>query len=176
MSDTNTTQNIDPLALPYRPCVGQLVINREGLVFAGVRANGKNEAEGRGNWWQMPQGGIDPGEDPAQAALRELYEETSIKSVEQIGEMADWLTYDLPVELVGKAWGGRYRGQTQKWFAYRFLGTDDEIDVLTPPGHEVEFVEWRWMPISELIDVIVPFKRAVYQQVISAFSRLAKPL
>ena len=160
----------------YRPCVGQMVINREGLVWIGCRADAKNEAEGRGAWWQMPQGGIDDGEDPSAAARRELREETAITSVEQIAEFSNWVHYDLPRDLIGKAWGGRYRGQKQRWFAYRFLGPDSEINITPPPGLEVEFVAWRWAPVSELLDLIVPFKRDVYRQVLSEFAQLAVPL
>jgi len=168
--------SIDPETLPYRPCVGQMVINADGLVWAGSRADSQNDAEGRGSWWQMPQGGIDPGEDPSAAARRELFEETAIRSVEQIGEIPRWLTYDLPAHLVGKAWGGRYRGQKQKWFAYRFIGSDSEINIEPPPGLEREFAEWRWTPVSDLLDLIVPFKRDVYREVIAEFAPLARPL
>lgn len=166
---------VDPASLPYRPCVGQMVINRDGLVWIGRRPDGEKEPEGRGTWWQMPQGGVDPGEDPAEASRRELYEETAIRSVLQIGETSGWLTYDLPAELIGVAWGGRYRGQKQKWFAYRFTGADSEIRINPPPGLEAEFVEWRWTPIGELVDLIVPFKRDVYREVVAAFSSLAHP-
>ena len=106
---------IDPSSLPYRRCVGQMVINADGLVWVGCRADAKNDAEGRGAWWQMPQGGIDDGEDPAAAALRELYEETNIRSVSLIAEHPEWVNYDLPPDLIGKAWGGRFRGQKQIW-------------------------------------------------------------
>ena len=167
---------VDPETLPYRPCVGQMVINWNGHVWLGRRADFKDDAEGRGSWWQMPQGGIDPGEDPATAARRELFEETAIRSVDTIAELPRWLTYDLPPELIGKAWGGRYRGQKQRWFAYRFLGDDSEINIVPPPEHKAEFVEWRWSPVTELIDLIVPFKRDVYRDVLAAFAPLAQPL
>jgi putative (di)nucleoside polyphosphate hydrolase len=166
---------VDPETLPYRPCVGQMVINRAGLVWAGRRADSAEDAEGAGTWWQMPQGGIDPGEDPATAARRELFEETAIRTVTEVAEMPGWLTYDLPAELIGRAWGGQYRGQKQKWFAYRFTGDDSEISIIPLPGHEAEFVEWRWTPAGELLDRIVPFKRDVYRQVLSEFARLARP-
>src|SRR5690606_14858297 len=118
--------------LPYRPCVGIMVLNRADRIWVGQRADAPGDAEGRGTWWQMPQGGIDENEDPSAAALRELSEETAIKSVEIIRETPGWLTYDLPAHLLGVAWGGRYRGQRQKWFAMRFLGQDTEIDLGLP--------------------------------------------
>jgi putative (di)nucleoside polyphosphate hydrolase len=152
-----------------------MVINRAGLVWIGCRADAKNEAEGRGTWWQMPQGGIDDGEDPQAAAVRELFEETGIRSVQLLAELTGWLTYDLPPDLIGKAWGGRYRGQKQKWFAFRFKGDDSEISILPPPGYEREFVAWRWAPVEELLDVIVPFKRDVYARVLAEFASLARP-
>ena len=145
--------------LPYRPCVGMMVLNREGLVFIGRRTDGPEHIDAT-HVWQMPQGGIDEGEDPYPAALRELYEETSIRSVEKLGEIADWLTYDIPRDIVGQAWKGKYRGQKQKWYALRFTGDDSEIDVAHPGGgHEPEFVEWRWEPMERLPDLVVPFKR-----------------
>lgn len=159
----------------YRPCVGITVINREGLVWIGRRADSPGEEEGRGAWWQMPQGGIDAGEDPSKAALRELFEETGMRTVRILGETAGWLRYDLPTELVGKAWGGRYRGQEQKWFAVRFLGEESEIDIVPAAGHQVEFTEWRWVPIAALTGLIVPFKRDVYLQVVEAFTIYARP-
>lgn len=161
--------------LAYRPCVGIMVINRDGLVWIGRRADIPQDAEGPGNWWQMPQGGIDENEDPRQAALRELFEETGIRSVEVLGETARWLTYDLPPELVGKAWGGRYRGQRQKWFAVRFTGDDSEVVIDPPAGHQREFDGWRWAPVGELLDIIVPFKRSVYVDVLKELSRFAVP-
>jgi putative (di)nucleoside polyphosphate hydrolase len=167
---------VAPETLPYRPCVGLMVVNRDGLVWVGCRADSKNDAEGRGDWWQMPQGGIDAGEDPAKAALRELYEETSIRSARIIAELPQWVHYDLPADLIGKAWGGRYRGQKQKWFALRFTGNDSEINI-TPadPNHQVEFVAWRWAPASELLDLIIPFKREVYREVLRDLGHAAKP-
>jgi putative (di)nucleoside polyphosphate hydrolase len=152
-----------------------MVINHAGLVWIGCRADAKNEAEGRGVWWQMPQGGIDSGEDPAAAALRELYEETGIRSVTLLAEHPSWVTYDLPPDLIGKAWGGRYRGQVQKWFAYRFLGADSEVNITPAAGLEAEFVSWRWAPAAKLLDLIVPFKRDVYRTVLADFGALARP-
>lgn len=160
--------------LRYRPCVGIMVLNIEGLVWVGRRADMPGEPEGPGAWWQMPQGGIDEDEDPRAAALRELAEETGIRTVEVIGETPGWFHYDLPEDLVGKAWGGRYRGQRQKWFAVRFLGEDSEID-LAGPGHaKHEFDAWRWVPMGDLVELIVPFKREVYSQVVDAFSALVR--
>ncbi len=158
--------------LPYRPCVGVTVINRNGLVFIGRRSEGPEHID-ETHVWQMPQGGIDHGEDPWPAALRELYEETSIRSVERVGEIADWLSYDIPHDIVGQAWGGKYRGQTQKWYALRFTGDDSEIDIATPGGglHHPEFIGWRWEPIANLPSLVVPFKRATYERVVAEFSK-----
>jgi putative (di)nucleoside polyphosphate hydrolase len=158
--------------LGYRPCVGIMLFDRTGSVWIGRRAD-KPNPEGDGLWWQMPQGGIDPGEDPREAVLRELAEETSIRSATIIAEAPEWYRYDLPEQLIGKSWGGRYRGQTQKWFAARFTGNDSEVD-LDPPGHEREFDAWRWARMDELLDVVVPFKRAVYEKVIAAFRHLER--
>jgi putative (di)nucleoside polyphosphate hydrolase len=159
----------------YRPCVGIMVLNNAGLVWIGKRSDAPGDAEGRGAWWQMPQGGIDDGEDPERAALRELYEETGMRSVEVVASIPAWLTYDLPPELQGIAWGGRYRGQKQRWFLVRFTGTDDEISIAPGPGHKREFDSWRWAPAGELVELIVPFKRPVYTAVIADFGRLARP-
>jgi putative (di)nucleoside polyphosphate hydrolase len=159
----------------YRPCVGLAVFNRDGLVFLGRRRVGPETGNSK-QAWQMPQGGIDPGESPIEAARRELYEETSIRSVSLLGEAEDWYCYDLPAPLAGQAWKGRYRGQTQRWFAFRFEGDESEIDVLRPGGggHKAEFAEWRWAPLETVPELIVPFKRQVYEQVVSAFSRFAR--
>jgi len=159
--------------LPYRPCVATMVLNRAGRVFIGRRIDGPEHTDAT-HVWQMPQGGIDAGEDPWPAALRELHEETSIRSVERLGEVADWLTYDIPREIVGQAWNGKYRGQTQKWYALRFTGPDSEIDIAAPGGgHKAEFVEWRWEPMRNLPDLVVPFKRAIYERVVKEFGKFA---
>lgn len=158
----------------YRPCVGIMVLNPAGQVWIGRRCDAPGEPEGPGSWWQMPQGGIDESEDPAQAALRELFEETGIRSVEIVSESRGWYSYDLPVALQPKAWAGRYRGQRQKWFAARFKGRDDEV-MLSRPGHKPEFDAWRWAPVNEVLSLIVPFKRDVYRQVLAEFAGLGQP-
>jgi putative (di)nucleoside polyphosphate hydrolase len=159
--------------LPYRPCVGVMVLNRDGFAFVGRRIDGPEHVD-QTHAWQMPQGGIDPGEEPWPAALRELYEETNIRSVERLGEIAEWLHYDIPRDIVGQAWKGKYRGQKQKWFAVRFVGDEREIDLANPAGtHEPEFAAWRWEPMRNVPDLVVPFKRAVYERVVGEFLRLA---
>ena len=155
-------------ALPYRPCVGVLLFDARQQVFVGRRIDMTQEA------WQMPQGGIDRGEAPRDAALRELEEETGVVPdlVELLAETRAWLRYDLPPRLVGRVWRGRYRGQEQKWFAARFLGTDADIDVAT--AHP-EFSDWRWSPVDELCANVVSFKRALYEAVIAEFRPLLSP-
>lgn len=162
--------------LPYRPCVGIMVLNREGLVWVGRRKKEpRDELTGEAKMlWQMPQGGIDDGEDPEGAARRELYEETGIQSVELIEEAPDWIRYDLPDHLVGVALKGKYRGQTQRWFAFRFTGGDSEIAIDPPPdGHTQEFDRWDWLEMEKIPELIVPFKRATYEKVIEAFVHLS---
>ena len=160
--------------LPYRPCAGLCVINRKGLVFVGRRSDGPEHVD-RTHVWQMPQGGIDDGEKPYPAALRELYEETNIKSVEKLGEIRDWVTYDIPKKIGSKAWKGKYRGQKQKWYALRFTGKDSEVDIANPPGgHKPEFLDWRWETMDQLPALIIPFKRPVYERVVEEFARFAK--
>ncbi|MCQ0986815.1 RNA pyrophosphohydrolase [Jiella marina] len=168
----------DPASLPYRPCVGIMVLNRAGLVWAGRRLiEDRGEMTGADKLWQMPQGGIDKGEDPLEAARRELYEETGMRSVSLLAEAPDWINYDLPHELVGIAFKGKYRGQTQRWFAFRFEGDESEVQIDPPPGgHDAEFDRWDWKPMHELLELIVPFKRGVYEQVIAAFRHLEKPV
>jgi putative (di)nucleoside polyphosphate hydrolase len=160
-------------SLPYRPCVGTMVLNADGRVFIGRRTGGPEHVE-MTNAWQMPQGGVDDGEGTWAAALRELYEETNIRSVAKIGEIDRWLSYDIPREVVGDLWRGRYRGQMQKWYALRFIGSEDEIDITCPAGHEPEFAEWRWEPMQNLPALVVPFKRSVYEQVVQEFAHLQR--
>jgi len=161
-------------SLPYRACVGVMVLNAAGLVWVGRRiVEADTELAGSTYLWQMPQGGIDDGEDPLTAAKRELYEETGMRSVELVAEASRWINYDLPQELVGIALKGRYRGQTQKWFAFRFTGDENEIAVNPPPGgHKAEFDQWAWKPMRQLPDLIVPFKRSVYEAVVAEFAHL----
>ncbi len=151
----------------YRPCVGVALINREGLVFAGRRLDTPDA-------WQMPQGGLDKGETPLEGGLRELREETGVKKsrVELLSATEDWISYDLPDHLIGKVWGGKWRGQKQKWLALRFLGEDSDVDITREP---VEFSEWRWMKPEDLLAGMVSFKREVYVEVLKRFAPHFKP-
>lgn len=161
--------------LSYRPCVGIMLLNQENNVFIGKRLGKKGqESIANAYIWQMPQGGIDADEDPYEAALRELYEETNIRTTEYLAEAPEWYSYDLPSEMIGKSWKGRYRGQIQKWFALRFTGHEKEIDTINPAGgkHMPEFDQWRWVGMNELPELIIPFKRNVYRKVVEAFSYL----
>lgn len=165
--------SIDPEALPYRPCVGVMLLNADQHVWIGRRIKKPHDETNAGKFvWQMPQGGIDDGEDAEQAALRELYEETGVSSVEIIAKLDGWLSYDLPTDLLGRALKGKYRGQKQKWFAMRFKGHESEVDISEKPEHKAEFDEWRWAEAKELPGLIVPFKREVYRQVVAKFSHL----
>lgn len=156
--------------LPYRPCVGIMLLNREGKAFVGRRI-GVPESIDR-YAWQMPQGGIDGEELPEQAARRELLEETGISSVALLAEAPEWYAYDLPDEF-RQGWKRKWRGQTQKWFAYRFTGTENEINIAAPhAGAKPEFDQWRWAERDELPTLVVPFKRGVYESVVSAFRTL----
>lgn len=152
----------DADSLPYRPCVGVVLINAAGRIWAGQRIDSTSPA------WQMPQGGIDEGEKPREAAYRELWEETGVTRdlVEFIGKTHGWVTYDLPPDLLGKVWKGKYRGQKQKWFLFRYLGTDEQISI---DREHPEFSAWKWIGAAEMVDSIVPFKRAVYEEVVRSF-------
>ena len=153
----------DIAKLPYRPCVGLMLMNAAGKIFVGQRNDGPKDA------WQMPQGGVDKGEAPGDAALRELWEETGVTAdlVEIIAETEGWLPYDLPHDIVPKIWKGRYRGQEQKWYLLRFSGRDDQINIETD---HPEFTRWKWQDQDRLVDEIVPFKRDVYTRVVAEFS------
>ena len=154
--------------LGYRPCVGVMLVNAVGEAFVGKRIDNKE-----GDWWQMPQGGIDKGEDPLRAALRELHEETNITSVSLLAEAPEWIYYDLPDEALGIALKGKYRGQRQRWFELRFLGTDADIRLDLDP--HPEFDAWRWAPLAELPGMAVAFKREIYTVLARDFARFAKP-
>lgn len=171
----HTSKPVKAEDLPYRPCVGTMVLNREGLVWVGRRIPiGNSEYDGSAQLWQMPQGGIDKNEDPLKAAYRELYEETGMRSVSLLAEAPHWINYDLPDHLIGIGLKGKYRGQTQRWFAFRFEGDEAEIAINPPPGgHDPEFDEWAWKPMHELPGLIVAFKRKVYEDVVAAFKHLA---
>jgi putative (di)nucleoside polyphosphate hydrolase len=147
----------------YRPCVGIFLIGPSREVFVGQRRDTREEA------WQMPQGGIDPGETPLVAALRELKEEIGTDRAEILGESRLWRSYDLPPAIAARMWNGRYRGQTQKWVAMRFVGTEADIVLDTP---HPEFSAWRWVPPDKLVDLVVPFKRCVYLSVVDEFRHL----
>ena len=159
-------------ALPYRLNVGAVLFNRCGLVFVARRADLPN-AEGPAGGWQLPQGGIDPQEDPRTAVLRELAEEIGTDRAEIIGEHPAWLSYELPANLVGVALGGRYRGQKQRWFALRFLGEDGDIRLDADP--DPEFDAWRWAELAELPGLAVDFKRRIYEILAASFARFAAP-
>jgi len=157
-----------PSHLPYRKGVGMMLLNKQGRVFVAKRIDMTSEA------WQMPQGGIDEGEDPRVAALRELKEEVGTDNATILGESAGWYDYDLPEDLIPKVWGGRYRGQTQKWFVLRLNGSDDEIDIVSGGDH-AEFSEWKWVDITQLPEIIVPFKKKLYAELVAEFKTLAVP-
>jgi len=159
--------------LPYRPNVGAALFNSAGLVLVARRADRPN-AEGPSGGWQLPQGGIDEGEDPRSAVLRELEEEIGTRAAEVIGEHPEWLTYDLPAGLLGVAWRGRYRGQRQRWFALRFTG--DERDIRLDLDPHPEFDAWRWIELSALPALAVPFKRSIYEVLSRSFAPLAAGL
>lgn len=159
--------------LPYRLNVGAVLFNKEGLVWVGKRADLRPGAHGGlSHAWQLPQGGIDDGEDPGSAVLRELAEEVGTANAAVLAEHPEWLSYDLPPELLGVAWGGRYRGQKQRWFALRFLGADDEIN-LAADDHP-EFCDWAWVELARLPELAVPFKRAIYARLAEDFAGFAE--
>ncbi len=162
--------------LPYRLGVGVAVFRSDGRVWIGKRIAAADAEEGMGTWWQMPQGGLKEGEDPEEAARRELWEETSMCSVRLLGEVPGWFAYDLPPDLQRIAWGGRYRGQKQKWFAFRFEGHDSEIDVHRPGDgkHKPEFGEWRWEQVERLPELVVGFKRQVYAALVPHLRQFAE--
>lgn len=162
--------------LPYRPCAGIMILNSANKVWMGHRPTSNHEEVRVGDKrWQMPQGGIDKGESPVDAAKRELWEETGITNATLLGQTPDWLTYDLPTDLVGTALNGKWRGQKQMWFAYRFLGQDEEINISNPPdGAPVEFDKWQWVDIDDVAERIVEFKRDVYLQVVDQFRPLTE--
>ena len=159
-------------SLPYRPCVGIMLFNPHGKVWMGRRVP-KWDGDGSHKMWQMPQGGIDEGETPLEAARRELLEEIGTNEAQLLAEHPDWLNYDLPEDVIGVALGGKYRGQTQKWFAMRFTGDDRQISIDGSNGHEVEFDQWRWGETDELLEKVVPFKRHVYARVIAQFKEFS---
>lgn len=165
------SNKVDLSALPYRACVGICLFNRIGQVWIGRRiaeVDGDVEVFA----WQMPQGGIDDGEAPREAAFRELGEEVGTENANIVSETSDWLSYDLPADRIGKALKGKYRGQRQKWFAMRFNGDDSEFDIGAKPGHKAEFDAWRWAPLDDLPGLVVPFKRPVYEALIVEFAGL----
>lgn len=152
-------------ALPYRPCVGIMLLNQRSQVFVAKRIDMPSEA------WQMPQGGIDAGESPTTAARRELREEIGTDKAEILAESRDWYDYDLPAELIGKLWGGRFRGQRQKWFVMRFTGSDGDINIAT---EHPEFLDWKWAELEQLPDLIVPFKRHLYEALVKEFEPVVR--
>ncbi|WP_417309497.1 RNA pyrophosphohydrolase [Devosia sp.] len=166
----------DRETMPYRDCVGVTLFNARGEVFIARRIpeDDPEDSSEMGSPWQMPQGGMDKGETPLDTAYRELFEETSVRSVSLLAEAPDWIHYDLPDEALGIALHGKYRGQRQRWFAFRFDGDESEIDVLKPAGgkYKAEFDAWRWEQLAALPELVVPFKRAAYEQVVAAFAEI----
>lgn len=167
---------IDRETLPYRPCAGVVLFNRQGKVFLGKRVQSGGDVPAHA--WQLPQGGIDKGEEPIDAALRELFEETSVRTASILTAAPDWIIYDVPDDMLGKAYKGKFRGQKQRWFAMLFEGEDDEIDVLHPGGgeHPAEFEDWRWEDLERVPELIVPFKKKAYEEVVAAFAHVPPAL
>ncbi len=168
-----------PLDLPYRQGVGIMLFDSRGLVWTGRRLPkwvGLDTGFAQGHIWQMPQGGLMAGEDPLDAAHRELEEETGIRNAEVVAELAHWTTYELPPQLIGIALKGRYRGQRQRWFAMRFYGDDSEIDIGPRNGRKAEFDRWKWRPLGELAELAVSFKRPVYEELSRVFAPYARPV
>ena len=161
MNKTHSLPAIPYEQRPYRPCVGIFLLNSEGYVFAGRRIDSRAEA------WQMPQGGIDVGESPLDACMREMLEEIGTNNAELVVQHDDWLYYDIPLPLADRLWQGKYKGQKQKWLALRFTGQECEINIAT---QEPEFCEWKWLSPNDLVNLAVPFKRNVYKTVLTAFS------
>ena len=175
MSPNAPASPVDRTNMPYRPCAGIALFNRDGKVLIGRR---KDHPVDSSHAWQMPQGGIDKDEEPIEAAVRELYEETNVSSISLLTAIPDWLTYDLPDEAIGSALKGKYRGQKQKWFAALFEGEESEINIHNPGGgkHKAEFDDWRWEDITNLPDLVVPFKREVYLGIVAAFRDIPEKL
>lgn len=163
----------DRESMPYRACVGVILLNTDGKAWIGKRIP-KWEGDGSAHLWQMPQGGIDQGETPEEAAWRELAEETGATKATLLGQTSEWLYYDLPDDALGIALKGRYRGQKQHWFVMRFEGNDDDINI-APDDHKPEFSTWRWEALEALPDLVVPFKHALYTELVKQFQDLAKP-
>lgn len=162
----------DLFHLPYRACVGIMLLNADGRIWSGRRVHDL-AGEATARLWQMPQGGIDKGELPERAAWRELLEETGASNAKILGQTDDWLYYDLPSDILGTALNGKYCGQKQIWFAMRFLGSDDEFNI-NPVEHEPEFDEWRWSTVEQVLEEVVDFKRPVYEQVFEIFGHLLR--
>ncbi|MDX1917006.1 MAG: RNA pyrophosphohydrolase [Rickettsiaceae bacterium] len=161
----NRSNSLGHELLPFRPCVGMMILNHENKVFVAQRTDTKVQA------WQMPQGGINIGETPSKAAFREMKEEIGTDNAKILIESNNWYSYDIPPFMISKLWNGNYRGQKQKWFLIRFLGEDSEINIKTSTP---EFSEWRWVEIDSLVDIIVPFKRKLYKAVVSEFAPFIK--
>jgi len=176
MSENHTSPTMTREAMPYRKCAGVAVFNAQGQIFVGRRKGMANDPEAAAG--QLPQGGIDKGEEPEHAAFRELYEETSIRTVSLLAEAPAWIHYDLPDDLLGKALKGKYRGQQQRWFAGIFEGDEAEINVLAPGdgSEKAEFDAWRWEDLENLPELAVAFKRSAYAEIVAAFRTTAEGL